>query len=66
MQDRSGENYGAMTVNERLVAAGLMDAFDGAVRAADVQSLKAILRDVQLSDENIAAILKQLLPGKAT
>jgi Immunity protein 27 len=57
-------HYGAMTVNERLVAAGLLDDFDRAVGAGDVRSLKAILRDVQLGDENIAAILKRVLPDK--
>ena len=57
---------GAMTVNERLFAAGLMDDFDRAAKAGDVRSLRTILREVQLSDENIAAILKRVLPGRTT
>ena len=66
MDDRAGDDYRAMTVNERLFVAGLMDDFDRAVKGADVERLKAILRDVKLSDENIAAILKRVLPGKTT
>jgi hypothetical protein len=60
------KEYGGMTVNERLLAAGLVEDFDRAVRAGDLQSLKKILRDVQLSDENIAAILKRVLRTEAT
>lgn len=66
MQGRDGEELGAMTVNERLLAAGLVNDFDRAVRAGDVQRLKKLLHDVQLSDENIAAILKQVLRSGAT
>jgi hypothetical protein len=65
MQNRVGQ-YDAMTVNERLFVAGLVDEFDRAVRARDEQSLKRILRDVEVSDDNIDAILKQVLPGRGT
>jgi hypothetical protein len=63
MADRTGR-YDAMTVNERLVGAGLMGQFDQAVRAGDVESLKRILGEVELSDENIAAIVERVLPGR--
>ena len=33
------------------------ELFDG------ISAIEAILREVQLSDENIAAILKRVLPG---
>ncbi len=54
--------YDAMTVNERLFAAGLIDDFDRAVRATDVDRLRMILRSVGLSDDNADAILRQVLP----
>jgi hypothetical protein len=54
-----------MTVNERLFAAGLLDEFDRAVRAGDVATLEGILRRVQLSDENVAAVIKKVLPPPA-
>lgn len=62
MSDPKGDDYSAMTVNERLFAAGLLDEFDRAVRAGDVAALEGILRRVQLSDENVAAVIKQVLP----
>lgn len=65
MAERSGR-YDAMTVNERLVVAGLMNKFDQAVGARDVESLKRVLRQVELSDENIAAIVERVLPSGAT
>lgn len=65
MTVRSGR-YDAMTVNEHLFVAGLMDEFDEAVRAGDVESLKRVLRQVELSDENIAAIVERVLPRRGT
>ena len=61
-----GNDVAATTVNERLFVAGRLQDFDRAVLAKDVRSLEAILREVELSDENIAAIVKQVLPGAAT
>jgi hypothetical protein len=63
MSDPADKDYGAMTVNERLFAAGLLDEFDRAVRAGDVAALERILRKVQLSDENVAAVIKKVLPS---
>ena len=65
MPDRR-ESYNAMTVNERLFVAGLMDEFDHSVRVRDVESLTRILREVQLDDEDIAAIITRVLPSGRT
>ncbi len=54
------EDYKGMTVNERLYASGLLDKFDKAVSDKDIHSIKEFLRDVELSDENITAILDSL------
>lgn len=62
MSGPKDDDYSAMTVNERLYAAGLLDEFDRAVQAADVETLERVLRRVQLSDENIAAIIRHVLP----
>jgi hypothetical protein len=59
------EKYEAMTVNERLLVAGLLNDFDQAVRTADQAALRRILREVRLSDENVDAILKRVLPSGA-
>jgi hypothetical protein len=45
------ENMAGMTVNERLYAAGLLDAFDSAVRRGDKDEVIALLRRVELSPE---------------
>jgi hypothetical protein len=54
------EKYGGMTVNERLWVSGLMDRFDLAVEKKDVNLLKTILKEVELSESNINAILEHL------
>ena len=48
-------DYAGMTVNERLVVAGLMQAFDKAVMARDRSAAIAVLRQVELSDEQAAS-----------
>lgn len=53
-----------MTVNERLFVAGLLDEFDRAVRAEDVEALRRILQEVELSDDEIAGILTRVVPGR--
>lgn len=50
--------YGGMTVNERLYFSGLIDKFDTAVAKKDVKEITAILKEVELSDDNINAILQ--------
>jgi len=49
--------YGGMTVNERLVEAGLFDQFEAAAYAYDTDLLKQIMAKVDLSPDNIQAIL---------
>ena len=50
-----------MTVNERLFLSGRMDEFDALVRAKDVNGLKALLKDVEITDEsNVRAIIESL------
>jgi hypothetical protein len=51
--------YGGMTVNERLWVSGLIDGFDDAVRERDVDVITKILREVELTEPNISAILRQ-------
>ena len=52
--------YLGMTVNERLYISGLMGNFDKAVKEMDIYEVTAILKNVELSDESIDPILKQL------
>ena len=40
-----------MTVNERLVVAGVIDRFDEAVRRGDRAAMLAILKEVELDDK---------------
>jgi hypothetical protein len=50
-----------MTVNERLFAAGLLGAFDAAVKAHDVARLRGLLSQVYLSHDEIEPILDEVL-----
>lgn len=52
-------DYAGMTLNERLFVAGLMDEFDAARSARDVEALVTILREVRVdrSEEQARAIL---------
>jgi hypothetical protein len=53
--------YSGMTVNERLYVSGLMNEFDKAVKDKDIERVKSILTEVDLTDEEtINAILKQI------
>ena len=47
-----------MTVNERLHVAGLMDVCDKAVREKNVVEVVRILKELELTDENIRPILE--------
>jgi hypothetical protein len=47
-------DYAGMTLNERLAVAGLIQAFDKAVIARDRAGAIAVLRQVELSDEQAA------------
>ena len=50
-----------MTVNERLFSLGLLEEFDRAVAKRDEPRLRAVLFKCFLSEENVAAIIKQQL-----
>ena len=50
--------YAGMTVNERLYASGLLDRFDQAVQLKDVDVIISILKNVELTNENIDSILR--------
>jgi len=52
-------NYGGMTVNERLWVSGLMEQFDSAVREKNADKIIKILKKVELTEPNIADILRQ-------
>ena len=52
------KGYGSMTVNERLVIANKMDEFDNAINNKDTLKTIEILKSVELTDDNINAILK--------
>ena len=54
MTARKAPDYAGMTVNERLFEAGLMDAFDAAVRARDRERIISVLMQVALSEEDAA------------
>lgn len=54
----SQNKYGGMTVNERLVIANKMNEFDNAINSNDITKVVEILKSVELSDNNINAILK--------
>jgi hypothetical protein len=50
-----------MTVNERLWVFGLMPAFDDAVARKDLNRLHAILKEIYLVEDNIEAVIDQVL-----
>jgi molecular chaperone GrpE (heat shock protein) len=49
-----------MTVNERLYVSGLMDEFDRAVEERDIERVRSILTNVELTEESIRPILEKL------
>jgi hypothetical protein len=53
-----------MTVNERLVVAGLINDFDAAVARRDESAIRAVLSQVFLSGPNIDAIVQRVLSTK--
>jgi hypothetical protein len=50
--------YAGMTVNERLYVSGLMDECDKAVSNKNIAQVVRILKEVELTDENIKPILE--------
>jgi hypothetical protein len=51
--------YAGMTVNERLYVSGLLDAFEKAVSEKNTIEAVRILKEVELTEENIEPILKK-------
>lgn len=54
-------DYSAMTVNERLFEANLIDRFDAAVRSRDKAQIVEILMAVQLSPDQASATANSVL-----
>lgn len=55
--------YDGMTVNERLYLSGLLDVFDKAVKQKDIEKVVKILESVELKEDNIKLIIKELFYG---
>ncbi len=55
------EAAAAMTVNERLHAAGLLGDFDAAAAARDEDRLRTLLVAVHLSEPNVKAVIHRIL-----
>jgi hypothetical protein len=55
------EELGGMTVNERLVACGMLSQWDAAVAARDREQMIAVLRSVALSEKQAALTTDALL-----
>lgn len=53
--------YKGMTVNERLYLSGLIEEFDKAIESKNIAKVKSILRNVELSDDSIDPIIKNLI-----
>jgi hypothetical protein len=51
--------YKGTTVNERLYISGLMDEYEKAVREKNINKVKSILKEVELTDNAIKAILEK-------
>lgn len=53
--------YGGMTVNERLYVSGLIEEFDKAVVEKNINEVILILKKVEITDDSlIRPILKQI------
>lgn len=52
------EKYNGTTVNERLYLSGLTYDFDKAVKNKEIDKIICILKEIELSDQNINQILK--------
>lgn len=59
-------NFDGMTLNERLYAAGLLDAFDAAVERGDKDEVASLLQRVHLSPDDALWSAEALLanPGR--
>lgn len=50
--------YAGMTVNERLCTSGLIDKCDKALREKNTAEVVRVLKEVELTDENIGPVLE--------
>lgn len=55
--EESSKKYSAMTVNERLFEAGLLNDFDKAVKKRNISKLLEILTKVELTHEQAQRII---------
>lgn len=55
-----GNNFPAMTVNERLCVSGLIKQFDKAVEEKNTYEVVRILKEVDIREDSIRPILKML------
>ncbi len=49
-----------MTVNERLIVAGLMNDFNYYLKQKDIERIKSILKKVELNEDSILEIIESL------
>lgn len=54
------KKYAGMTVNERLWVSGYWDEFGQAVKKKDLQKIINILKEVELTEDNIVPIIENL------
>ncbi|WP_261164539.1 hypothetical protein [Microbacterium sp. Marseille-Q6965] len=59
------EDFGGMTVNERLAAANLLGAWDQAITAGDRERAIAVLKRVALNDEQAMFTVDTVLANPA-
>ncbi|MES2374317.1 MAG: hypothetical protein V4557_17195 [Bacteroidota bacterium] len=54
------KKYRGMTVNERLWVSGYWDEFEQAIEKKDLQKIINILKEVELTEDNIVPIIENL------
>jgi hypothetical protein len=54
-------DFGGMTVNERLVTAGLLGQFDAAIDSGDRQRALELLKQVAMSEDSAATTVEAVL-----
>ncbi|MBV8564156.1 MAG: hypothetical protein JO366_17560 [Methylobacteriaceae bacterium] len=50
MHEETSGRFAGMTLNERLVMAGVMDQWDAAARARDRESMLKVLKQVEIAE----------------
>lgn len=59
-------SFGGMTVNERLIVAGILDQFDDAVRRRDQKAMLAYLRRVAMTDSQAVETTDTILANPSS